>query len=252
MNTTKRPRIIQSSHLGFTLIEGIIATGIISTALIVGLALAYSNLTAAQANADRVIAGNLAREGIEVMRNVRDSNWIRRSVNIDKNDDISDGLQFYAWDDILDENQVAIASGYIDIFLDPLFPSAGEYLTNYVLAEAVANGGMYDLMSCMAAGDIRCRVQKKDNKYFQDSSQTGTITQFNRRIIIKPICWDTSGGNSDYWYEYVKELGVLPNEYCTGGDEKIGNLVISHVMWKRGNKVLEVKVKEKMYNWRSN
>ncbi|MEK7583844.1 MAG: hypothetical protein AAB490_01250, partial [Patescibacteria group bacterium] len=93
----------RSFNNGFTLIEGIISIGIISTAMMVGLGLAVSNLTAAQANSDRIIAANLAREGIEVVRHVRDSNWLRQDANVDKDGNTGDGiLTFFSWDDFHD------------------------------------------------------------------------------------------------------------------------------------------------------
>ncbi len=78
---------------GFTLLEGIIAIGVISSALIVGLTLAISNLNAADENSDRILAGHLAREGLEAMRNIRDSDWMRRDANIDK-DTVTNGIQY--------------------------------------------------------------------------------------------------------------------------------------------------------------
>ncbi len=240
-----------SGDAGFTLIEGIIATGIISTALIVGLSLAYSNLTAAQANSDRIIAANLAREGLEVMRNVRDSNWIRRALNIDKNDSLPD-LQFYVWDDFLDysnEPPVGI-KGYADIYLNPDFNEIStDFRTQYALRSAPPSGGSYDLLPCVTAGTVSCRIQKKNNVYFQNTTAINgaTFTPFYRRISIKPVCLNASK-------EYVDEFDdpTNPIDNCTGsGEEKIANLIISTVMWKRGNKILDVTVKEKLYNWRN-
>lgn len=255
---------------GFTLIEGIIATGIISTALIVGLALAYSNLTAAQANADRVIAGNLAREGLEVIRNIRDSNWIKRSLNIDADGDGTNGIQFHDWDDLFDVYNYPNGSikGYVDIRTNPVL--GGGVINQYSIAPVPGQQGVpRDLLKCLTDGatnqtnGIECRIQKttgllygyEPNVYWQaDYPDDGSaLTQFVRRITVKPVCGYIE-------QEYVQEFdpldpegaepGNYPADVCQNG-EKFGNLVISQVMWQRGNKTFEVKVKEKLYNWRN-
>ena len=46
-------------------------------------ALALANLKQVHLNYDRVLATNLAREGIEIVKNVRDSNWLKIDANVD-------------------------------------------------------------------------------------------------------------------------------------------------------------------------
>ncbi|MFZ5559657.1 MAG: type IV pilus modification PilV family protein [Patescibacteria group bacterium] len=69
---------------GFTLIEVIVAIAVIVTALVglIGLiSFSISGLTPAKS---RVIAVNLAQEGIEIVRNIRDSNWMRYRSEIEQ------------------------------------------------------------------------------------------------------------------------------------------------------------------------
>lgn len=77
-----------TTELGFTLIETIVATGVIVTALVSSLALINSSLVLASNFQDRLIASNLAAEGIEVVRNMRDNNWLQ---NLAWNNGLSDG-----------------------------------------------------------------------------------------------------------------------------------------------------------------
>ncbi len=79
---------------GFTLIEVLIALGVFSVAIMAGFALAMSNLRIARENYDRVLAANLAREGIELVRSIRDSNWLK----IDANEIDTDTGYIYSWD----------------------------------------------------------------------------------------------------------------------------------------------------------
>lgn len=70
---------------GFTLLETIVAIGILTTGILSVVALMSYNLNQANALKNRVIATSLAEEGIEVMRNIRDTNWLQ-------------GRQFNDWD----------------------------------------------------------------------------------------------------------------------------------------------------------
>ena len=61
---------------GQSLVEVIVALGILSTAVAAALTLSASSLNAQTDNQGYMVATNLAREGIEVARNIRDSNWL--------------------------------------------------------------------------------------------------------------------------------------------------------------------------------
>lgn len=56
--------------------EVIVAVGIMVMGIVSILILTSYNLTAAEYGENRLIASNLARESLEVIRNVRDSNWL--------------------------------------------------------------------------------------------------------------------------------------------------------------------------------
>jgi len=68
------------NNKGQGLLEVVIALSIIVTGLVGALSLAISNLSNSSDSVQRVIAGNLAREGVEVVRNIRDSNWLAGEV----------------------------------------------------------------------------------------------------------------------------------------------------------------------------
>ena len=61
---------------GQGLLEAVIAICIIVTGIVAALTLAIGSLSAGVASESRIIATNLSREGIEVVRNIRDSNWV--------------------------------------------------------------------------------------------------------------------------------------------------------------------------------
>lgn len=62
---------------GFTIIEVIVAIFILSVA-VVGVFSAFSLIVILTSNAsDRLTAAYLAQEGVEVVRNIRDNNWLK-------------------------------------------------------------------------------------------------------------------------------------------------------------------------------
>ena len=58
------------------MLETIVAIGIITTGLLSVITLVVSNLTTQREAAFRYQAMNFAREGVELIRNIRDSNWL--------------------------------------------------------------------------------------------------------------------------------------------------------------------------------
>lgn len=73
---------------GQTLIETIVAIFILTMALVSGLGLAIYAMTTTQETKERIIATNLAREGIEVIRMMRDSNWLAAQNTSTNSDDL--------------------------------------------------------------------------------------------------------------------------------------------------------------------
>lgn len=61
---------------GQSLMEMIFAIGILLIVVSAILALTASNLVGQKESESQIIANNLAREGIEAIRNIRDSNWL--------------------------------------------------------------------------------------------------------------------------------------------------------------------------------
>jgi prepilin-type N-terminal cleavage/methylation domain-containing protein len=69
-------RNILKNKNGFTILEMLIALGLVGMGLLGVLALALQNTQVETINRDYLIAANLAQEGIEIVRNIRDKNWL--------------------------------------------------------------------------------------------------------------------------------------------------------------------------------
>ncbi len=62
---------------GFTLIEIMVAIAVMSIGVVGVYSLVSTVAKASAINSDRFIASELAREGMEIVRNIRDRNWLR-------------------------------------------------------------------------------------------------------------------------------------------------------------------------------
>ena len=67
---------------GFTLLEIIIAMGVIISVLTSALVLITLTVNSTKASRSRIIAISLSQEGLEIVRNIRDSNWLSNRRNI--------------------------------------------------------------------------------------------------------------------------------------------------------------------------
>lgn len=65
---------------GFSLLEVIIAIFVIIIGIVGAMNLLNYSISSAVIGKSQIIASNLAQEGIEIVRNIRDSNWLKGAV----------------------------------------------------------------------------------------------------------------------------------------------------------------------------
>jgi prepilin-type N-terminal cleavage/methylation domain-containing protein len=137
----------KNNSSGFTLIELIISIVVLSVAVI-GAYNAFTTMDILTASStDRFVAAYLAQEGIEIVRNIRDTNWIH-------NDDWREGLYE---EGVIDCTTNGCQADY------KTFGESSTPLTAYAGQNLYINGdGFYNYTS-------------------------GTQTKFRRKIVIIPM-----------------------------------------------------------------
>lgn len=81
-----------NKNKGFTIIEALVAIAVLMMALGGPLVLAVSSMGDARASKNKVTAFYLAEEALEYVRNVRDSNFLKRTTETPKTTDWLNGL----------------------------------------------------------------------------------------------------------------------------------------------------------------
>lgn len=84
---------LPAGRQGFSLLEVIIAIFVITTGIVGAMNLINYSVSSVAVGKSQIIAASLSQEGLEVVRNIRDTNWIEQLTNPSLlwNDGLADG-----------------------------------------------------------------------------------------------------------------------------------------------------------------
>ncbi len=200
---------------GQTIIEAIVAIAIISIALVGFLSQSTYNYVASTDVYNRNIALNLAREGIEVIRGVRDSNWLAGCPDPDK-------PGCYYWDTGLTDGK----GKYLTVDYDG---SAGGWTIQFTNEN-------FD--QCVASE--KCLLYINSAGFYTTNSAGTEPTKFFRQTELKPICQTATACGGDGICDFGQSCPI----------KQIGIRVISGVRWQQGQDWRHVELDDDLYNWR--
>jgi type II secretory pathway pseudopilin PulG len=207
---------------GQTLLELLIALFILVLVLTATIALIVNSINAGRESRNRLVAASLAREGVEIVRNIRDSNWI------DPGDPT--GIPVVPppnWDEGLVGNSPAIpfvnsvsATTPTQLYFDP-------------------------------ASQNQTAVKLYSDAYVQGAVTPGSDTQFYRLIYLDPICQDDTSPNPN---EAIVDKGGnydcgAASTNVAGYNNKVGIRVIVEVHWPTEASSKKVVVEDRLYDW---
>ncbi len=219
-----------NKNKGFTLLEMLIALSVISVGVMAAFTLSTANLNTAKANGQRILAANLAREGVEFIRNVRDTNWLRIEANLDCHPSTPTIVDLCPWDYGLDQTTSTIS------FDTPFADFSQAPLIN-------PPGGVNAAKECFA--DDTCALDEKnesgESHLYLQRGDSGSRINMARLIILKAICYDSE--KDEVFYSGIVDC---PETH----KEKIGLQVTSQVFWVDFSKEHTIEVVEELYNWR--
>ena len=118
------------SGAGFTLVEVLVALFILITGVVAGLSTINSGLASTQVAKSKLIAANLNQEGIEIVRNIRDSNWLEQRISPGLLWD--DGLSFGDWEVVYQSQNLESYQGrYLKIDTNGFYNYTSEADTKF-------------------------------------------------------------------------------------------------------------------------
>ncbi|HNV97547.1 MAG TPA: hypothetical protein PKL13_04580 [bacterium] len=232
------------------ILEVVIAIYIAVVGVLSIMNLVISSMKVQEFNHNMLIATNLAREGVEIVRNIRDSNWIRGS---NWNEGLlPPGTHGQNRSFIINNNYLfGDKSGYNLIYFDSDWDNC------------IDSG---DLSSCKIWLVSRDLVDSKNSKinYAQnienllangcDFSGSGSDcvisnTNFYRMIYIYSICYNP---NQTLLRdrEFINKSAKIDCNAMISGSTEIGLYVISKVAWEKGSSDKTITISERIYNWR--
>ena len=157
-------RFPMTIRTGQTLLELLVAFTVIAVGLFAAVTLVFSNLNAVQRDSDEVIAVNLAREGVELAKRQRDSNWLAGKA-------YDDGMTSTA-----------------DFTATPRW--AGVFISGTPSFDFSANDFMHS----------NTDIVKTPSNVFANVALgiTGVSTPFQRLLTFSPICFDDANPPGTY------------------------------------------------------
>ncbi len=216
------------TRAGFTILEMLLALSVLSVGIMATFTLSLANLNTAKDNYQRILAANLAREGVEIVRNIRDTNWLKMEKNLADCDE--DGLNPTpcTWDYGLD---IEIANV--------------DYLNSNLMSP---NSSVTNVEECFAETE-QCRLKLAANNMY-DHDQNSVESSFARLVLLQAICFDTEQTAANSYFDGPVDISTDLD--CSDEDfkNKVGVRVTSQVYWEAAGQGHTVELIEDLYNWR--
>jgi type II secretory pathway pseudopilin PulG len=199
---------------GQTMLEAIVAIGIIATAVSSALTLVQGSIKAETEAQAAVIAANLGREGAEVVRALRDSNWLR-------GDAFDEGLE---------------AASYDYTGIPVLDPATGVWSIDFA-PDAITDADAVVYRQTAADGSAVIGLYRQS----ADQPPQTIATGFRRLLALNAICDDGAGGTTI----------VGSGAGCAGiGLGKVGIQVQVQLAWQLPGRTRTQTVEYLLYDWR--
>lgn len=229
-----------NNQKGQTVLELIIAITILVVALVATLVLIVTSINASREARNKLIATNLAREGIEVIRNIRDSNWVDSTLQCndptcsnetDCTDPVASGGCESVWGMSLWNRELIDDSALVTASAIPI-------ITN-------SDATMLDFGADSFDATDYTRVRTEDAQYLQGDANIIGNSEFYRMLYLYPICQNAAG---DQEYEIDNTSG---NDCLSAGYEEVGVKVVAEVRWPQHDSNKKVIIEDHLYNWQT-
>lgn len=199
---------------GFTLTEVMVGIMILTMAIVAASNMLVTLMRSNEVNLTSLQAQYFAQEGIEGVRNIRDSNWLNNKDWLGSDSEA-------VWEKKFQRDQS----------YNLTLKSQGFFNTNYDEKEIVSISSLFNYSSWIVSDDVSEIVRCKNGKYFGECKEAGEEenTVFKRTISIKP------------YYCFIEDLGCDDNNTV---------LVESKVEWNVGANQRSLSLHTVLTNWK--
>ncbi|MBI5135532.1 hypothetical protein HZA86_04865 [Candidatus Uhrbacteria bacterium] len=196
---------------GNTVLEMLIALFVITTGLFAIIGLSFGNAVQTKTSLNEVQAANFAREGIEIVRNIRDSNKYKRDAT-------GESVRWNAGINI-----------------------EGDYAIN-----TAAIGTDNPILIAKTSSPDNTTIAFQSNQFVQPGPSSGA-TKYHRAVQLYPICSSGSTQVDDLGSD--TSSSCVFNDIDSGQGGTIGVQVIARVTWQEGGRARKIEVEDRLYNW---
>jgi len=166
---------ITKNNSGISIVEVVVAMMIITMGMVGVLSLVIQNVEAQYINKNVLMASGLAQEGLELVRNARDLNWLTPG-NIWNQNIVGDGTYIIDYNGLASINMVINS---IDEAGARLYVNSNGFYTHTITATAT---NFYRLITVVDQGDyldVSCAIRWKDGT--QNHNYTAETYLYNWR-----------------------------------------------------------------------
>jgi hypothetical protein len=223
---------VRSDRRGIGLLEAMVALLVLMIGIVSIIVLMLSSTLSARISRDQLMASNLAREGVEIVRSVRDSNWLKmEALEVH----VADGSS-YKWDDGLWGNTAL--SPWYGVY--PTFDETAQtWGLNYTDAAVDA-----DVWRVYWKHNTVLLPFSLYNQYSAAPDPADTVaTKYTRKIYTYPICYDSTV------IPPIETVLTADGQVC-GVMTKIGVQVKVEVKWMDNGNARSTAVEARLYNWK--
>lgn len=217
---------MNSTRAGQTLLESLLAIGIILVGVVSLISLLISLNQTAASTLSQSVATQLAAEGLEAVHFIRDSNWLK------------------------------IEDGQTSEYYDGLRSSTGDYEGIYRWDRTAAVPDDAITIAVLPGSDItttEALVYQDASGYFrQDDSAPPadwTATKYRRWITLYPVCRDTTAVTTTTEQVMTVSGSDCGTEFGSSYEE-IGIKVKVTVQWPEPGRTVNYVIEEILYNWK--
>ncbi len=148
---------IYKDNRGQSLVELLVALFILIVAITATIVLIVTSINAGRDSRDKLVGTNLAREALEIVRNIRDSNWTDPTAA--------------DWHEGLTGGNTAV----------PIIDGASAFSLDFTVSDFTDT--------------TWTRLRETGGAFVQDSADTGN-SRYYRMLYINPICRDAAGDDN--------------------------------------------------------